>query len=170
MSSALGALSPAALRAPLSRPSMVLRARPPSARIGRFAMFTQIAATHFSGSGCRPNDFCSCTSDARTHSRASDSRAPQSPALAVTPRVCARLHCVLLRTGALPLSKKDCEYCEPIRSFRCQPHGAASAPQSRPRKLSSRRGRRLRATPQSDHRSRRWAFDDNGERSGPSRP
>jgi len=34
-----------------------------------------------------PNDFCNCTSDARTHSRAPDSRRLDAPAVAVTPNV-----------------------------------------------------------------------------------
>jgi len=66
-----------------------------------------------------PNDFCNCTSDARTHSRAPDSRRLQRPfcgdaerALASTTpfwgalfRACPFGAC-LLEPGGLPLSKK----------------------------------------------------------------
>jgi len=73
-----------------------------------------------------------------------------------------------LRHSDLPLSKKDHERCEPRQPFRSLHCGAASTPQSETSKATFRPERRLRATPRSDHRLRRWPLENSAGLRGPS--
>jgi len=145
----LGARLRSAPRMPLSRHTRLPFARPPSPCIASLRSFLRNADTRFSGSDCRPTTSAT-TINVRTHPRASDSRessevphdAVTSNALSLSPR--------FLRRGDLPLSKKNHESHEPRQPFRNRPHGAASTPQTRPRKSSTDRdtacGRRLDPT------------------------
>jgi hypothetical protein len=85
----------------------------------------------------------------------------------VTSNLCSLSPC-LFKAGDLPLSKKDHEHCEPRQSFRSRLDDAASAPQNETSKTILRPERRLRATPRSDHRLRRWPLDDSAGLRGPS--
>lgn len=117
-----------------------------------------------------PNDFCNCTSDARTHSQATDSRRILRASRSRSDlEICARARQAGW-PGDLPLSKKGRECCEPRQSLRSRPYGAASTPQNETSKTTARPRRRLRATPRSDHRLRRWPLDDCAGLCGPSRP
>jgi hypothetical protein len=143
--------------------------RSPSPPVVRLALFTRNADLRFSGSGYRPTT--SATNyDARTHSRASDSR------LFVRPALCGDVECALdlamLFYGitTAPPSKSHDESCEPRQSFQSQLDGAASAPQNETLKATFRPRRRLRATPRSDHRLRRWPLENSAGLHGPSSP
>jgi len=142
------------------------RPRPPA----RFAMFTRSVDKRFSGSGCRPTTSATALP---THGHTPEhpilAVTSERPAFAVTPRL---LSCSPDPCGPddLPLSKKDHECCEPLQSLRDRPYVAASAPQSETPKAAARSRRRLRATPRSDHRLRRWPLDNSAGLDGPSRP
>jgi hypothetical protein len=102
------------------------------------------------------------TSDARSHPRASDSRVSMRHAVCRVfywHRICCSLSRCFLRHCVLPLSKKVHESCEPRQALRSQLDGAASTPQNRTSKTILRSRRRLRATPRSDHRLRRWPLE-----------
>jgi len=88
MSSALGAPSLAALRAPAFAVPGALHARPPSPPIVPLRDVHAKRRRALLWVRLPPNDFCNYTIDARTHSRASDSRLSfESPASAVTPNL-----------------------------------------------------------------------------------
>jgi len=123
---ALGAFSPAAPCAPLSRRLRLRCARPPSPPIATFRAFTRNADARFCESDCRPTTSAT-TSNARTHPRASDSRLIRQAAFAVTSNS-PSLPSPFLGSNDLPLSKKDHESYEPRQPFRHRPDDAASAP------------------------------------------
>jgi len=166
----LGAIS---LAGPRRRACALLRGyrelRSPSPPVVRLALFTRSADLRFSGSGYRPTT--SATNyDARTHSRASD------PRLFARPAFCGDVECALdlamLFYGIVtaPPSKNHDESCEPRQPFQSQLDGAASAPQNETPKATFRPRRRLRATPRSDHRLRRWPLENSAGLRGPSSP
>jgi len=70
----------------------------------------------------------------------------------------------------LPLSKKDHESCEPRQSFRSLKSAAASTPPNKTPKTTVPSKRRLRATPRSDHRLRRWQLDESAGLHGSTKP
>jgi len=137
--------------------------------IPRLALFTRDEARCFSGSGYRPTtsatDFR--RTDTLTSSRFSHLARPAYFAVTFED---AFVVAMPVWTGGLPLSKKDHERCEPRQPFRGRPYDAASAPQDETSKANLRSGRRLRATPRSDHRLRRWPLDESAGLRGPSNP
>jgi len=130
-----------------------------------------------------PNDFCNCTSDARTHSRAPDSRQLQRPfcgdaerALASTTpfwgalfKACPFGAC-FWSLVAFPCRRRFRDRCEPLQPLRGQSCRAASTRQDVTPNTVIRSRRRLRATPRSDHRLRRWPLGDDAGSNGPSSP
>jgi hypothetical protein len=158
---------------PKSRACALLRGyrelRSPSPPVVRLALFTRNADLRFSGSGYRPTT--SATNyDARTHSRASDSRLFVRPAFCGDVERALDLAMLFYGTATAPPSKSHDESCEPRQSFQSQLDGAASAPQNETPKATFRPRRRLRATPRSDHRLRRWPLENSDGLRGPSRP
>lgn len=114
---ALGIPSPAIPHASLSR-RRGYRALDPRPRTSpRFAIFTRSADTRFSGSRLPPTDFCNFTSDARTRSRASDSRLSSRWRFTRLISKVPSLSPVCLGTRDLPLSKKDREMLRTVTAL-----------------------------------------------------
>jgi hypothetical protein len=164
---ALGAPSPTAPRVLLSRHIKGYRRLDPRpCPSPRFALFTRDADRRFSGSGYRPTT--SATDFRRTDTLPSirSSRFAR-PAYVRGDVESAFALARLFKAGDLPLSKKDHERREPRQPFRSRPHDAARAAQDETPKAILRSTRRLRATPRSDHRLRRWPLENSAGLHGP---
>jgi len=143
--SALGAFSPADPGASLSRHPDLQRARPPSPPIVTPCVFRAGRRHALLWIKLPPDGFCNFTSDARTRSRAPDSRVrPPPPRIRRCVGLARALPVLFYGTSPSPL-EEEAKATSRSRSSEHAPRGAASTPRGYDPESIARSRRRLRA-------------------------